>query len=159
MGRTARGEAGAGKALLFLIPSELGFLKFLRDAKVALHEYEFAVGKVANVQAALTRLVEKNYYLHKAARDAYRSYLLAYASHGHKDVFDVHALDLAAVAAAFGFAVPPRVDLNLSARGDKTQRRAKPGKGADARAKSGHAFSAANPYGKRAKGDARQFAH
>ena len=86
------------------------------------------MGKVANVQSALTKLVEKNYYLHKAAKDAYRSYLLAYASHGHKDVFNVHALDLAAVAAAFGFAVPPRVDLNLSARGD-TQARRKQGRG------------------------------
>jgi len=159
VGRTARGENASGKALLFLIPSELGFLKFLRDARCALHEYEFAVGKVANVQAALTKLVEKNYYLHKAARDAYRSYLLAYASHGHKDVFNVHALDLASVARAFGFAVPPRVDLNLSARGDKQQRRAKPGTGTDKRAASGHAFSAANPYGKKAAGDARQFAH
>ena len=159
VGRTARGGDGDGKALLFLIPSELGFLKFLRAAKVALHEYEFAVGKVANVQSALTKLVEKNYYLHKAAKDAYRSYLLAYASHGHKDVFNVHALDLAAVAAAFGFAVPPRVDLNLSARGD-TQARRKQGRGPkDQRRASGHDFSASNPYGKRAKGDARQFAH
>ena len=94
-----------------------------------------------------------------ATRTGDRSYLLAYASHGLKDVFNVHALDLASVARAFGFAVPPRVDLNLSARGDKQQRRAKPGTGTDKRAASGHAFSAANPYGKKAAGDARQFAH
>jgi hypothetical protein len=39
-------------------------------------------------------LVEKNYYLNKSARDAYRSYLLSYASHSHKDIFNVHELDL-----------------------------------------------------------------
>lgn len=41
MGRTARGASGSGKALLFLLPEELGFLKYLRAAKVALNEYEF----------------------------------------------------------------------------------------------------------------------
>ena len=79
VGRTARGETGTGRALLFLAPAELGFLRWLRDARVALHEYEFDMSKVTNIQSALTKLVEKNYYLHRAARDAYRSYLLAYA--------------------------------------------------------------------------------
>ena len=123
VGRTARGETGTGRALLFLAPAELGFLRWLRDARVALHEYEFDMSKVTNIQSALTKLVEKNYYLHRAARDAYRSYLLAYASHAHKDIFDVHSLDLQAVSESFGFAVPPRVDLNLSHRGDKKTRR------------------------------------
>lgn len=159
VGRTARGETGVGKALLFLAPAELGFLRWLRDARVALHEYEFDMSKVTNMQSALTKLVEKNYYLHKAARDAYRSYLLAYASHSHKDVFDVHSLDLQAVAESFGFAVPPRVDLNLSHRGnkvDKKQRR-NPNKGDPRKAKG--SFSAANPYGKKKEGERRQFSY
>ncbi len=46
------------------------------------------------LQAQLERLIEKNYYLHQSARDAYRSYLLAYNSHAHKDAFNVHTLDL-----------------------------------------------------------------
>ena len=40
------------------------------------------------------KLVEKNYYLHQSARDAYRSYILAYNSHAMKDIFNVHRLDL-----------------------------------------------------------------
>ena len=40
---------------------------------------------------------------------AYRSYLLAYSSHSLKNIYDVHELDLQAVAKAFGFGVPPRV--------------------------------------------------
>uniref|UniRef100_A0A7S3K297 ATP-dependent RNA helicase n=1 Tax=Aureoumbra lagunensis TaxID=44058 RepID=A0A7S3K297_9STRA len=181
VGRTARGAKGRGKALLFLLPQELKFLQFLKAAKVKLHEYDFPPSKIANVQAALTRLIERNYYLHKAARDAYRSYLLSYASHAHKDVFNVHALDLAQIAKAFGFAVPPRVDLNLSVRGDKTQQRRAKRKelsalsaasrdssldDSDTQAKkkhkrpsSGHAFSAANPYGKRDSNDQRQFSY
>ena len=34
VGRTARGQAGRGRALLLLLPEELGFLKYLKDAKV-----------------------------------------------------------------------------------------------------------------------------
>lgn len=160
VGRTARGENTQGKALLFLIPQELGFLQFLRNANVTLNEYEFPPAKLANIQPALTKLVETNYYLHKSAKDAYRSYLLAYASHAHKDVFNVHRLDLNAVAKAFGFSIPPRVDLNLSARGDKKQEKRRRKAGLEHKTtKSGHAFSAENPYGVRQAGDTRQFAH
>ena len=99
--------------------------------------------------------MEKNYYLNRSARDAYRGYLLAYASHSLKDVFDVHELDLQAVAAAFGFSVPPKVDLAFSARGGGARAK-KQTKGGAA---SGHQFSAANPYGKRDASDQRQFVH
>ena len=61
----------------------------------------------------LEKLIEKNYYLHKSAREAYRSYLQAYASHQHKNIFNVDALDLQRVAPAFGFLVPPRVNLSI----------------------------------------------
>ena len=56
--------------------------------------------------------------------------------------------------------VPPRVDLNLSAKGAKGEKRRNPKKG-DAKRKggSGHAFSAANPYGAKKAGDARQFSY
>ena len=114
--------------------------------------------KLANVQAQLTKLVTKNYYLHKSARDAYRSYLHAYNSHALKDVYDVHTLDLAGCAASFGFEHPPKVTLMLKA--DKSQRGKGSGKGADKKAGgSGHKFSADNPYGKREANDKRQFSH
>jgi ATP-dependent RNA helicase DDX18/HAS1 len=62
--------------------------------QVPLNEYEFPVSKLASVQSQLERLVEKNYYLHQSARDAYRSYILAYNSHALKEIFNVHTLDL-----------------------------------------------------------------
>lgn len=34
VGRTARGKDGRGRALLLLMPEELGFLKYLKQAKV-----------------------------------------------------------------------------------------------------------------------------
>ncbi|KAJ7394424.1 ATP-dependent RNA helicase ddx18 [Desmophyllum pertusum] len=48
----------------------------------------------------------------------------AYASHQHKSIFNVNALDLQRVAPAFGFLVPPRVNLNVhSSKGERIQRR------------------------------------
>merc|ERR1712127_623341 len=123
VGRTARGATGAGRALLFLTPEETGFLRYLKAAKVTLNEYEFPMKKLSNVQSQLERLIEKNYYLNKAARDAFRSYLLAYASHSLRDIFDVGELDLQAVGLAFGFRTPPRVDLPVSTKSKDGGRR------------------------------------
>ncbi|KAG2450310.1 hypothetical protein HYH02_004816 [Chlamydomonas schloesseri] len=166
VGRTARGQAGRGRALLLLLPEELGFLKYLKDAKVPLNEYDFPTSKLANVQSQLERLVEKNYYLHQSAKDAFRSTLLAYNSHSLKDIFNVHRLDLQAVARSFGFSVPPRVNLQLESHSSHSRKAAKGGPGgggpggkADYRRglATGHRFSAANPHGKREAGDKRQF--
>ncbi|XP_065196173.1 uncharacterized protein LOC135827642 [Sycon ciliatum] len=123
VGRTAR--AGTkGNALLFLLPEELTFLFFLRHAKVPLNEYEVAPKKVKNIQSQLERLIEKNFYLNQSAKEAYKSYLRAYASHGHKSAFDVDKLDLQRVVKAFGFSVPPRVNLGVhSSKGSRIQRR------------------------------------
>ena len=148
--------------LPIICKEELAFLKYLRAAKCNLQEYEFPLSKIANISTQLTMLVEKNYYLNKSARDAYRSYLLSYASHGHKDIFNVHQLDLQGIGKAFGFSVPPRVDLNFSARGDKNKRnnsakKQKTAAGPGVFMSSGHAFSAENPYGKRDAADKRQF--
>ncbi|CEI87408.1 Putative Dead box ATP-dependent rna helicase [Rhizopus microsporus] len=110
VGRTAR-AGGQGKSLLFLLPSELGFLRYLKHAKVPLNEYQFPSNKIANVQGQLEKLIEKNYYLNQSAKDGYRSYLHAYASFSLKKIFDINNLDLAKVAKAFGFATPPKVNL------------------------------------------------
>lgn len=48
-GRTAR-AGKVGKSLLFLLPSELGFLRFLKAARVPLNEFQFPADKIANVQ-------------------------------------------------------------------------------------------------------------
>jgi len=75
VGRTCRGATGKGKALLFLLQSELGYLRHLRAANISLHEYEFPEHKLANIQQQFDKLIEKNYYLNCAARDGFRSYL------------------------------------------------------------------------------------
>ena len=66
--------------------------------------------------------MEKNYYLNQAAKDAYKSYLHAYASHKMKDVYDVNELDLLKLSQAFGLEFPPHVSLNVKISGSKLRK-------------------------------------
>jgi ATP-dependent RNA helicase DDX18/HAS1 len=61
----------------------------------------------------LESLISKNHYLNTSARDGYRSYLQSYASYSLKKIFDVNRLDLAKVGKAFGFGVPPKVNISV----------------------------------------------
>ncbi|KAL2338279.1 hypothetical protein Fmac_012725 [Flemingia macrophylla] len=149
VGRTARGEGGKGNALLFLIPEELQFLRYLKAAKVPVKEYAYDEKKVANVQSHLENLVVNNFYLNKMAKEAYRSYLLAYNSHSMKDIFNVHRLDFQAVASSFCFSNPPNVTLNINNSKQRKKMRKVDG--------SRHGFNDSNPYGKRNADDKRQF--
>ncbi|KAA6414718.1 MAG: ATP-dependent RNA helicase HAS1 [Lasallia pustulata] len=127
VGRTARGSNAKGRSLMFLQPSEVGFLKHLKEARVPVVEFEFPAKRIVNVQSQLEKLIGQNYYLNKSAKDGYRSYLQAYASHSLRSIFDVHKLDLVKVAKSFGFQTPPRVDITLGAsmsRDKKEGRRA-----------------------------------
>nr|KYP55846.1 DEAD-box ATP-dependent RNA helicase 51 [Cajanus cajan] len=123
VGRTARGEGGKGNALLFLIPEELQFLHYLKVMKVPVKEYAFDDKKLENVQSQLEKLVAGIYHLNSMAKDAYRSYILAYNSHSMKDIFNVHRLDLLAVAASFCFSNPPKVNLNIDSNASKHRKK------------------------------------
>ncbi|XP_031634604.1 probable ATP-dependent RNA helicase pitchoune isoform X1 [Contarinia nasturtii] len=114
VGRTARGEGSSGHALLILRPEELGFLRYLKQAKVPLNEFEFSWSKIADIQLQLEKLISKNYFLNQSAKEAFKSYVRAYDSHQLKTIFNVDTLDLAKVALSFGFTVPPVVDLKMT---------------------------------------------
>lgn len=57
VGRTARGEGSSGHALLILRPEELGFLRYLKQAKVPLNEFEFSWNKIADIQLQVCFLI------------------------------------------------------------------------------------------------------
>lgn len=145
VGRTARGEGAKGNALLFLIPEELQFLRYLKAEKVPVSEYEFDRKKMINAQSQLEKLVESNYYLNKSAKEAYRTYILAYNSHSMKDIFNVHQLDLQAVAKSFCFSSPPKVNLNIDSGASKFRKKRRKIEGGR------NGFSESNPYGGRQK--------
>ncbi|EXJ73607.1 ATP-dependent RNA helicase HAS1 [Cladophialophora psammophila CBS 110553] len=138
VGRTARGADGKGRSLMFLQPNEVGFLSQLKEARVPVVEFDFPAKKLVNIQSQLEKLIGQNYYLNKSAKDGYRSYLQAYASHSLRSVFDVNKLDLVKVAKSFGFATPPRVDIQLGASmRDKKQNSARRSYGSQPRQKNG----------------------
>ena len=66
MGRTAR-AGKVGKSLLFLLESELGFLRYLKEAKVPLNEYTFPMDRIANVQSQVCRYSVTNRLYFKTA--------------------------------------------------------------------------------------------
>lgn len=113
VGRTARGNNTKGRSLLFLQPGEVGFLAHLKAAKVPVVEYDFPKNKIMNVQSQLEKLIGSNYYLNQSAKDGYRSYLHAYASHSLRSVFDIHKLDLVKVAKVSTLPIHPQC-LNMT---------------------------------------------
>ncbi|XP_074071116.1 ATP-dependent RNA helicase DDX18 [Macrotis lagotis] len=159
VGRTARGINGRGHALLILRPEELGFLRYLKQAKVPLSEFEFSWSKISDIQSQLEKLIEKNYFLHKSAQEAYKSYVRAYDSHSLKQIYNVNSLNLPQVALSFGFKVPPFVDLNLnSSQGKRMQKRGGGGGFGYQKPKNVHKSKIFKHISKK-KSDGRQFSH
>lgn len=115
VGRTAR-AGRCGNALMFLLPQEKLFLKYLfDDAKVSVNEYVFDLSKIKeNLQEDLEKLVGSNYYLRISARQAFEGYLLSYSSCQLKNVFVIQNLDLAMVAKGFALSEPPPIKIDLS---------------------------------------------
>ncbi|KAM6397129.1 ATP-dependent RNA helicase DDX18 [Pluvialis apricaria] len=156
VGRTARGINGRGHALLILRPEELGFLRYLKQAKVPLSEFEFSWSKISDIQSQLEKLIEKNYFLHKSAQEAYKAYIRAYDSHSLKQIYDVNNLDLPKVSLSFGFKVPPFVDLNVNSnRGRRLQKRGGGGGFGYQKSKNVHKAKIFKHISK--KSDSRQF--
>ncbi|XP_015675771.1 ATP-dependent RNA helicase DDX18 [Protobothrops mucrosquamatus] len=157
VGRTARGIDGRGHALLILRPEELGFLCYLKQARVPLSEFEFSWSKISDIQSQLEKLIEKNYFLHKSAQEAYKAYIRAYDSHSLKQIYNVNNLDLIKVASSFGFKVPPFVDLNVnSSHGKRLQKRGGGGGFGYQKAKNVHKSKIFKHINKK-KSDNRQF--
>ncbi|KAF3337763.1 DEAD-box ATP-dependent RNA helicase 27-like protein [Carex littledalei] len=140
VGRTARGEGGQGKALLFLLTQELAFLSCLKEAKVSVITQKIDITKTLPLQALLEKIVGENYYLSQSAKNAYKTCIEAYNSHQIKSVFNVHTLNLKGVAKSFCFSSPPKVNVNLESRPSISRNRRD-------RNRSQHGMSFTNPYG------------
>ncbi|BAS98087.1 putative DEAD-box ATP-dependent RNA helicase 51 [Oryza sativa Japonica Group] len=152
VGRTARGDNGKGSAILFLLPKELQLLIHLKAANISVSEYVFRQELVPKLQPYLEKIVGGNYILNRSAKEAYKSYLLAYKSHSMKDIFAIHQLDLTSVAASFCFSEPPKVNLDLESSASKHRKKRNVNTGRR------HGIGPSNPYGRKGSDDRRQFA-
>jgi ATP-dependent RNA helicase DDX18/HAS1 len=101
-----RSSKHRGKALIFVTPHQLfPILKYFKAAHVNCVEYE--MHNLNHVQRHYEKLVRSNKELQLYGKEAYHEYLLNYASHEYRDVYDVHQFDKDAVAKSFGFAKAP----------------------------------------------------
>ncbi|KAL7434530.1 hypothetical protein ACHAXH_005780 [Discostella pseudostelligera] len=91
-----------GRSLLFLNPGEKGFLKYYHSASIPVSEFEIPKKNLAEVQDQYEYHVNESERVLRYARDAYGSYLIAYASHGFRDVYNVHDLNKDDVGVSFG---------------------------------------------------------
>ncbi|OHT15374.1 DEAD/DEAH box helicase family protein [Tritrichomonas foetus] len=112
VGRSAR--AGAeGSAILFLMKNEVKFLEHLKEAKVPLTKLEMP-SKLFEFDLTLKDKMSKNRKLLKNAKEALKSYLMAYESHALNDCFDIRKLDIEGIAKSFGFDELPQLDIRVS---------------------------------------------
>lgn len=97
-----------GRSLLFLNPGETGFLKYYDAAAIPVNEFEMP--RLADIQRNIESKVNEDERMLHCAKNAYGSYLLAHASHGYRDIYNVHDLNKADVAVAFGLTSIPGDD-------------------------------------------------
>ena len=58
---------------------------------------------MSDIQPQLEKLISKNYFLNISAKEAFKSYVRSYESHGLKQIFNVQTLDLAKVGKSLDF--------------------------------------------------------
>ncbi|KAI5181576.1 ATP-dependent RNA helicase DDX18/HAS1 [Nematocida sp. AWRm80] len=112
VGRTARAKS-EGQALMFLLPHERIFIKYLKKLGVEVEEWQFK--EPQNISAHLIKAVSNNYYLEKDARNALKTYIQAYAGHKLKTVFDATKIDLNKIATSFGLSTVGKLDVTIGA--------------------------------------------
>ena len=112
IGRTAR-AGNVGNALIFLTPQETNFVRYL--AKFGITMKKYPMPKLPDIQLKLEHVLQLDPIVAKSAISAYRAHVGAYLSHILKDTFDVHKLDLEALAHAFALTSAPTVSIPKSA--------------------------------------------
>ena len=102
VGRTCRGISCTGKSLIFLLSSEINFLKFLKNKKIYINEFQYNTQDWSLIHQKISALVEQNYYLNRQAKAAFKSFLYSYSSSNLKSIFDLKKLNLNLLSKNFG---------------------------------------------------------
>ena len=91
-------QTSCHKALLFLTPEEMPFLKYFDN----LENKELEARKVSEFQERVEKLVSKHNELNKLAGKAFRSFMVSYESHSYNDVYDLTNIDEGNIRKSFG---------------------------------------------------------
>lgn len=107
-GRTARYQKG-GEALLMLLPSEESMAEKLIQRKIPIQKIEVNPAKLVSIQRKLEAMLARDVELKQMAQRAFVTYVKSVFLMKDKEVFDVHQIDLNALARSLGLAIAPRV--------------------------------------------------
>ncbi len=107
-GRTARYQKG-GEALLMLTPSEEAMAEKLIQKKIPIQKIEVNPAKLVTIQRKLEAMLARDVELKQMAQRFFVTYVKSVFLMKDKDVFDVHQIDLNALARSLGLAIAPRV--------------------------------------------------
>nr|UXY87359.1 RNA-dependent helicase [Cryptomonas sp.] len=107
VGRTSRGIDNKGKSLIFFLHSELGFLKFLKQKKIKISEYKFPMKEWTVLHHKISSLVEKNHFLNKLSKEAFKSFVNSYSSSSLRGIFDLKKINICSLSKSFGLTVTP----------------------------------------------------
>ena len=107
-GRTARYQKG-GEALLMLLPSEEAMVEQLTQKKIPIQKIEVNPSKLFSIQRKLEAFLAMDPEFKQMAQRAFVTYIKSVFLMKDKSVFDVHQIDLNALARSIGLATAPRV--------------------------------------------------
>ncbi|KAK1350517.1 ATP-dependent RNA helicase [Hamiltosporidium tvaerminnensis] len=119
VGRTARAGKN-GNAILFLIPTEEKYIKFLETKNMILNEY--CIERIKKITEKILKIVENNYFFKKNAILAFKSFLSSYSSLSLKEYFDVRKIDIEEFCKSFGLSSMPAIQFSANFN-KKTQKR------------------------------------
>ena len=118
VGRTARYRAG-GKALLFVLPSEMALVAKLQAAKVKVARVAVNPLQLKSVASAFQSFMVEDNDLKFLGQKALLAYLKSVYLQSDKQVFDLAQIDVHALALAMGLQAAPKLSIKLNRGGQK----------------------------------------
>ena len=118
VGRTARYRAG-GKALMFVLPSELPLVDKLQAAKVKLARVNVNPAQLKSVASAFQAFMVEDNELKFLGQKALLAYLKSVYLQSDKQVFDLSRIDVHSLALAMGLQAAPKLTIKLNGRAQK----------------------------------------
>jgi ATP-dependent RNA helicase DDX18/HAS1 len=102
IGRTGRGIHGKGWSLLFILPSEMGLLKFLKKNRFILEEFRFPFKNFSFLNERIKNIINKNFFLKKMGKEAFSSFINSYKNHILRNIFDPKKLNIEKIYSCYG---------------------------------------------------------
>ncbi|OQR91734.1 ATP-dependent RNA helicase dbp4 [Thraustotheca clavata] len=125
VGRTARYNKN-GRALITLLPSEVdGLLSGLNESKIPISKIEVNPAKTASTHGKVASIVAADKDLKLMAQKAFMSYVRSIVLQPSREIFNAEAMDMQALAAAYGLPHAPRMPFLKDAVHTREENRAK----------------------------------